>query len=369
MDDVQMIAPATIAWLGAGLGAVFGVAGNRSNFCTMGAVADIVNMGAWTRMRMWIFAMGIAVLGTGAMQLAGVIDVGKTIYTAPRLLWLSHLVGGLLFGVGMTLAGGCGAKTLIRLGGGNLKSLVVFVFVAIAGYMTLKGLFAVWRANLIDPVSVTLPSQQDLPSLLAGTLGVERARALMLLMTIVGGGASAFALASREFRKADPLLGALAVGLVVVAGWYVSGHLGYVAEHPDTLGEVFIATNTGRAESLSFVAPYAFTMELLTMWSDASRIVTFGIASALGVIAGSALYALASGNFRVEGFHDPADLARHILGAILMGFGGVTALGCSIGQSITGLSTLSIGSLLTAVSIVAGATATVKWQYWRAMQD
>jgi hypothetical protein len=191
----------------------------------------------------------------------------------------------------------------------------------------------------------------------------------MVLMAIVGGGAAAFALAGREFRKADPQLGGLLIGLVVVGGWYVSGHLGYVAEHPDTLEEAFIATNTGRAESLSFIAPYAFTMELLTMWSDTSRIVTFGIASALGVIAGSAIYALASGRFRVEGFRDATDLGRHLVGAMLMGFGGVTALGCSIGQSITGLSTLSIGSLLTALAIVLGATLTVKWDYWRAMAD
>lgn len=369
MNETQLVAPSTIAWLGAGLGLVFGFIGNRTNFCTMGAVADIVNMGAWTRMRMWIFAIAVAIIGTGALQLAGLIDVSKTIYTAPKLLWLSHLAGGLAFGVGMTLAGGCGSKTLIRLGGGNLKSLVVFVFVAIAAYMTLKGLFGVWRVNFIDPVAVSLPTQQDLPSLLGSVLGMERASALMLMMGVLGGGAALFALASRDFRQFDPLLGGLLTGLVVAAGFYVSGHIGYIAEHPDTLEEAFVATNTGRAESLSFIAPYAFTMELLALWSDTSKIVTFGIASALGVVGGSALYALTSGSFRVESFRDAPDLSRHIIGAILMGFGGVTALGCSIGQGLTGLSTLSVGSLITFAAILTGATLTVKWEYWKAMRD
>jgi uncharacterized membrane protein YedE/YeeE len=118
----------TIAWIAFAIGAVFGAAAQRSNFCTMGAVADILLMGDWTRLRMWALAAAVAITGTSWLQLAGLIDVHESIYTAQRLQWLSHLVGGGLFGVGMVLASGCGAKTLIRLGGGNLKSLVVFVF-------------------------------------------------------------------------------------------------------------------------------------------------------------------------------------------------------------------------------------------------
>jgi uncharacterized membrane protein YedE/YeeE len=346
---------------------VFGWVGNRTNFCTMGAVSDVVNIGAWRRARMWIFAAGVAIIATGALQLAGQIDVGKSIYTGSRLLWLSHLAGGLMFGVGMTLAGGCGSKNLIRLGGGNLRGLVVFAFMAIAAYMTLKGLFAVWRAAVLDPVAVTLPAAQDLPSLLSRVTGIERRTALLALVAVAGGGLVVFALAGRDFRQRDPLLGGLAIGLLVALGWYVTGHVGYVADHPETLQEAFIGTNSGRAESLSFVAPYAYTMELLTYWSDASRIVTFGIALSLGVIGGSAAYALASGRFRLEAFHDVGDLRRHLIGAVLMGAGGITALGCTIGQGISGVSTLSIGSILTTIAIVAGGAATMKYQYWREM--
>ena len=365
MNETQLVSSSAIAWLGAGLGAIFGWVGNRTNFCTMGAISDVVNMGAWRRARMWMFAAGVAILATGALQLAGQIDIGKSIYAGTRLLWMSHLVGGLMFGIGMTLAGGCGAKTLIRLGGGNLRALVVYAFMAIAAYMTLKGLFAVWRVAVLEPVSIVLPAAQDLPSLLARGAGLERRAALLALMAIAGGGLVGLALAGREFRQREPLLGGLAIGLLVAAGWYVTGHIGYVADHPDTLQEAFIGTNSGRAESLSFVAPYAYTMELLTFWSDSSRIVTFGIALGLGAVAGSAACALASRQFRIESFHDVGDLRRHLIGAVLMGAGGITALGCTIGQGISDISTLSIGSILTTIAIVAGSAATMKVQEWR----
>jgi uncharacterized membrane protein YedE/YeeE len=153
---------------------------------------------------------------------------------------------------------------------------------------------------------------------------------------------------------------------VVVGGWYVSGVVGHVAEDPNTLQEAFVGTNTGRMESFSFVAPLAYTLEYLMFWTDKSRIVTYGIASAAGVIAGSAAYALATRSFRWEGFRDAEDTANHMVGGLLMGFGGITALGCTIGQGISGFSTLAVGSILTFASIVAGSAATLKYQYWRA---
>ncbi len=369
MDANTLPSATLIAWLGVGLGAAFGFVGQRSNFCTMGAVSDILAMGSWTRMRMWLAAIGVAILATGALQLAGLIDVSKSIYTSGRVLWLANLVGGALFGIGMTLAGGCGSKTLIRIGGGSLKSVVVFAFVAISAYMTLKGLFGVWRVRWLEPWVWNVGSGQDLPTLLAASTGLSPRTLWLLLMALFGGGLLLFSLAGRDFRRPAPLLGGLLTGVFVAVGWYVTGHVGYVSEHPETLQEAFIATNTGRAESLSFIAPYAYTLELLMMWSDATRIVTFGIATALGVVGGAALSALTSGSFRVEGFRQTEDLARHILGAILMGVGGVTAMGCTIGQGVTGLSTLSVGAFLTFVAIVAGCAATIQWELRRAMKD
>jgi hypothetical protein len=349
---------------------LFGAVGNRTNFCTMGAVSDWVNMGDTGRMRMWLLAIGVAILGASSLHLAGVVDLAKSIYPGPNFTWLSYLVGGFLFGVGMTLGSGCGSKTLIRIGAGNLKSVVVFLVAGIAAYMTLRGLFGAFRVGVLEKASITLATGQDLPSLISGFSGFSRKTLTVGLAALIGGGFIAWAYSSRDFRaNPDCTLGGVVTGLVVVGGWYVSGRLGYLAEDPSTLQEAFVATNTGRMEAFSFVAPLAFSLEYLMLWTDKSKIVTFGIASTAGVIAGSLAYALLSKTFRWEGFRDAEDTGMHILGGVLMGFGGITALGCTIGQGISGFSTLALGSILTFAAIIAGAAATMKWQYWRMTRE
>jgi hypothetical protein len=332
----------------------------------MGAVSDWINMGNLSRMRMWLLACAVALLGSSALHLAGLVDLSKSIYPGPNFTWLSYLVGGFLFGVGMTLGSGCGSKTLIRIGGGSLKSLVVYVFLGIAAYMTLRGLLGAFRVGVLEKATVALPSGQDLPSLLSSVTALSKGTLVTLLAAAIAAVMLAFIYRSKEFRSTyDYTLGGVVTGLVVVGGWYVSGHIGHLAEDPNTLQEAFVATNSGRMESFSFVSPLAYTLEYLMLWTDKSKIITYGIASAAGVIAGSAAYALASKTFRWEGFRDAEDTALHVLGGILMGFGGITALGCTIGQAITGFSTLALGSIITFASIVAGSAATMKWQYWR----
>lgn len=358
----------TILWLAFAVAFVFGAIGQKTHFCTMGAVSDIVNMGDWSRMRMWLLAIGIAILGAGALHAAGLIDLGKSIYRTPTFTWLSYLLGGLCFGIGMVLASGCGSKTLIRIGGGNLKSLVVFLVLGVVAYMTMRGVLGVFRVNVLEKAAVTFPGGQDLPALLAAA-GMAPQTAFLLAVLGIGGGLTAFCLMKRDFWTVDNLLGGLGTGFAVVAAWYVSGHLGYLPEHPDTLEEAFLATNSGRMESLTFVAPQAYTLELLMLWSDTSRKVTFAIATVLGVIAGAGAWALVTRSFRWEGFASVEDTTNHLLGAALMGFGGVTAMGCTVGQGITGFSTLALGSIVTFLAIVAGAAATLKFQYWRLMRE
>jgi uncharacterized membrane protein YedE/YeeE len=358
-----------VVWGGLALGFLFGAVGNKTNFCTMGAVSDAVNMGDWNRMRMWLLAIAVATAGASALQLAGLVDLSKTIYTSPRFTWLSYILGGLLFGIGMTLGSGCGSKTLIRIGTGNLKSLVVAIVLAITAYMTLKGILGAFRVAVLDPVGATFAGGQDLPSLIAPALGFDRKGVLGALGFALAGSLLAFVFKAREFRTFDNVLGGVVVGLVVVGGWYLSGHVGHLAEDPATLEEKFLATNSGRLESLSFVAPQAYFLELLMLWSDKSRVATFGIASVAGVLAGSLAWSLATRTFRLESFRDAGDLVNHLVGGALMGFGGVLALGCTIGQGISGLSTLALGSFLAFCAIVAGAALTMKIQYWRLMRQ
>jgi len=365
--------PSLVAGCGFVLAFVFGAVANRTNFCTMGAVSDVVNMGSWDRMRMWLLAIAISIIGAQALDLTGVIDLSKSFYVRPNITWLSYILGGFLFGIGMTLGSGCGSKTLVRLGAGNLKSLVVFVFLGIASYMTLKGLFGVWRVAWFDPVATDLNTWKiptgDLPAIVASAFGVARRVAAIGIGGLVVAVLLAFVFKDREFRASrDNLLGGIVVGLTVVGGWYVTGHLGF-AENPDTLENTYFGTNSRTIESLSFVAPVGYLLELLMLWSDKSLTVTFGIAATLGIIAGSAAYALVTRSFRWEGFVSAEDTASHIVGGILMGFGGVLALGCTIGQGLSGLSTLALGSVLAFMSIVAGAALTMKWQYWRLARE
>ncbi|HWH82738.1 MAG TPA: YeeE/YedE family protein [Burkholderiaceae bacterium] len=354
----------SVLWAAFGLSALFGAIAQRTHFCTMGALADIVTLGDWARMRMWLMAMGVAIVGFNAMVAAGWLDAGKSLYGGPRVVWLSALVGGAMFGFGMVLASGCGSKTLVRIGGGNLKSLVVFVVLGVAAFATLKGISAVARVASVDRVAVTLASSQDLPSLLAASTGLARATLAAVLGLVIGGALLAWSLARGDGRSLDALLGGLGVGAIIVGVWWVSGRLGHLDEDPGTLQEAFVATNSRRMESLSFVAPVAYALDWLMFFSDASKRLTIGIVSVVGVVLGSAAVAVPTRRFRWEGFRDAGDTARHLVGALLMGVGGVTALGCTIGQGLSGLSTLSLTSFVALAAIIAGALAALRWQAW-----
>ena len=366
MQEIDLKALSTLVlWVSFGLSVLFGAIMQRTHFCTMGAVSDIVNMGDWTRMRMWVMAMGVAMIGFNLMVALGWLDATQSLYGGPRFLWLSALVGGLMFGFGMVLASGCGSKTLVRIGSGNLKSLVVFIVLGVAAFATLKGITAVARVATVDAAVITLVSGQDLPSLLAAPTGVPKATLAALLGSGLGGLLIVWALARAEGRSADNLLAGLGVGAIVAAVWWVSGRLGHVAEDPNTLQEAFVATNSRRMESLSFVAPVAYTLDWLMFFSDKAKLLTIGIVSVAGVVVGSAVYSVLTRGFRWEGFRDAGDTANHLVGAVLMGVGGVTALGCTVGQGLSGLSTLSLTSFVAVASIIAGAVAALHFQIWR----
>lgn len=345
------------------LGAAFGAVVHRTNFCTMGSVADIVGFGDWTRMRMWALAVAVAIAGTAALAAFGLIDPAASFYTTPRFTPLAYVVGGLLFGFGMVLAGGCGSKSLVRAGAGSLKALVVVCVMGLFAYITLRGVLGVFRVYGLEAVGVEFATTQDLPSLVAGDAGGPGAR--LAIAAAVAGALLLFVLRDRAALSRDVLMGGLGVGAVIVGVWFVSGHLGHVFEHPSTLEEAYVRTNSGRMEALSFVAPVAWTLDYLMFFSDAGKVMTIGVAAVLGVLAGAAASAVASGRFRWEGFRDTEDTANHLVGAGLMGFGGVTALGCTIGQGLSGVSMLALGSFMTIAAIIAGAVAGLRYQAWR----
>ncbi|MCQ8896844.1 YeeE/YedE family protein [Limnobacter humi] len=351
-----------VLWATFAIGLWFGAVSHRSHFCTMGAVADIVNFGNWNRMRAWGLAIGVASLALQAMTLTGLARPEDTIYLNPQWSWLSGILGGLLFGVGMVLASGCGSKTLIRLGGGNLKALVVFLVLGLTSYMALKGILGVVRVQWFDPLKIDLGNASSIPGLLGESVQTSVATAVTIGLPVVLIATSLFA---RSAWNKETLLGGLGVGLAIAAVWWVAFNLAYLPEHPETLEAAYLGSYANRPEAFSFVAPYAYTLEWLMFYSDASRVLTVGVVACAGVVLGAAASAWQEGSFRWEGFQGVEDTANHVVGAALMGFGGILALGCTVGQGLSGASTLSVASWITTLAIVAGAWVALKYQTWR----
>ena len=354
-----------VLWASFALAVVFGAIAQRTRFCTMGAVADVVNMGDWERARMWALAMAVAVLGFNGMVALGWLQAANSIYAAPRVLWLSVLLGGLMFGFGMVLASGCGSKNLLRLGSGNLKALVVLVMLGLSAFATLRGITGVLRVNTVDKIYFELPGGQDLPTLGAATFGMSAPVLALAFGGVLGAGLLLWVLSKPEGRHGEVLLGGIGIGAVVAATWWVSGKLGYVPEDPNTLEPAFLGTNSRRMESLSMVAPVGFAIDWLLFFSDKSKVLTLGIVSVVGLSVGACVVSLVDRSFRWEGFGSVEDLANHVAGGVLMGVGGVTAMGCTVGQGLSGISTLSIASFIALGAIIAGAVAALRYQGWR----
>jgi uncharacterized protein len=355
----------TVLWATFVVTYALGMVMQKTGFCTMGAISDVFIISSWNRLRQWFLAIGVAILGFTFLAHLGLIDSLKTIYTSNKFLWLSTLVGSILFGLGMVLASGCGSKTLVRIGGGNLKSVIVFMVLGLTAYMTLRGFLGVIRINTLDAVFITFSTPQDLPSLFAAPLGMARANLHLALGFIIGLAFIAYALADKKFRTTENIFAGVSVGLAITAIWWVSGSLGHVAEDPNTLEEVFLLTNSGKMESLSFVAPYAYSLDWLMMYSDTSKVLTIGIVAVVGMIVGSATVAVVTKTFRWESFRNTEDTANHLVGAALMGFGGVTALGCTVGQGLSGISTLALGSLLALPGFILGGYLGVRYLQMR----
>ncbi len=356
---------------------VLGAVGQKTRFCTMGAVSDWINMGDTGRMRSWVFSMAVALTGVVVLESTGVIDLsGETFppYRTASFAWLRYLAGGLMFGIGMTLASGCGNRTLVRIGGGNLKSLTVLLVAAVSAYLMLwtplfEKAFLPWiQATTINLAPYGMPTQEA-GSVIAGMFGLAPSRSLNWTVgAFVALGMLVWVFRSRDFREsADNIIGGAVVGLAVIAGWWVTGGpMGRAwKEYAEMATEIPSRVQT---QSFTFVAPMGDTLRYL-MSPEKLSLINFGVVALAGVILGSLLYALPSKSFHYERFFTVRDFATHVLGGALMGIGGVVAMGCTIGQAVSGVSTLAIGSILAFFGMVIGAAGTMKYQYWRMMQE
>jgi uncharacterized protein len=351
-----------------GLAVVMGAVANKTNFCTMGAVSDWVNMDDTGRLRAWLLAIAVALLGVTILEATGKAVIGTGTfppYRTANFAWLRYLLGGLMFGVGMVLASGCGNKTLVRIGGGNLKSLVVLAIASVTAYiMNWTNFYDAIFGRIMSATSINLAPHGFASQALGDLVGVGNAVAgAVVALALIG-----YAFSSKDFREnKDNILGGIVIGLVIVGGWYVTGSEMGVRwkEFAD-----FADTKPLRVEtqSFTFISAMGDTARYLMNPTDTS-LVNFAIMALAGVIAGSLLWSLLSRSFRVEWFVSTGDFGNHAIGAILMGVGGALSMGCTVGQAITGISTLALGSILTFIAIVAGAAAMMKYQYWQMMRE
>ncbi len=373
---------------------ILGLVANKTNFCTMGAVSDLVNMGDAGRIRAWILAATVALIGVVALESLGLVNMSSTLppYRGSEFQWGRYILGGVLFGIGMTFASGCGNKTLIRIGGGNIKSIFVFAVIAVIAYYMVdpfKELPSTWYqtyfASWLGQASISLDTPQDLGSIAGNWFGVSAMTMRIVLGVVVAAIALRFIFRSEEFRKSgDNIFSGVVIGLIVLLAWYFTSNTAVNTEDgafsmTQFYGEwdMMMDSEEGKpkngstnlqAQSFTFISPIGQMFGYIGS-SFSSAFLSFGVVAVLGVILGSFIWTLISRSFRIEWFNSFKDFYMHMIGAVLMGFGGVLGLGCTIGQGITGVSTLALGSFLVFISIVFGSAMTMKIQYYQMVYE
>ena len=327
-------APALAGLIG---GLALGLAARRGRFCTLGAIEDAAYGQDWKRLRMWALVLAVAIAGTFLLAYLGGFDRGATLYA--RLSWnpAAAIIGGLVFGYGMAIAGNCGYGALARLGGGDLRSFVIVVVMGLVAYLVMSGPLAPLRVQLFPtgPGDGTASGYADLA---ASALSVPPLLPALLFAAALAG----WALADRGFRASrQAILWSVVAGAAIVSGWWATTAIG---------NRSFEAV---AVESHAFTAPVGET--LLYVMTGSTGGPSFAVGSVVGVVLGAMIGSLSKGQFRWEACDDPGELGRQILGGAFMGVGGVLALGCSVGQGLTAFSTLAYSAPVVLAAVVAGA--------------
>lgn len=344
--EKKIMSPLVLSlWAGLAIGAVFGVTVQRTGFCLNSAFRGALVTGDNRKLASFGLAMAIALLATQTLEASGLIDLRRSIYLSTPTSWLVVPLGGALFGYGMIAANGCGPRALVLLGQGNLRSFLVLLCLGIAAFAALSGIFAPVRTALTGPTTLAFDKVPSIPRYLEAALGANAARLVpaALLSAIL----AALAFRSAAFRASPrDIAGGIVVGLLIAAGWFATGYLGQDEFEPAPVA------------SLTFIAPVGETIQY-AMFATGARM-TFGIAVVSGVFLGALASALATRSYELQGFSRPTQMLRYMAGGALMGLGGAMALGCSIGQALTGFSTLAFGSFLAGAGIVIGSTLALR---------
>jgi uncharacterized membrane protein YedE/YeeE len=358
------------------LGFILGYVVNKTNFCTMGAVSDLVNIGDDSRLKAWLLAITTAIIGVTTLEYLGMVDVSESRipYRNSVLFWPRYIFGGVMVGIGMTLASGCGNKILIRIGGGNLKSIFVLLVAGLmALLMTRTDFYGTIFHSWMNPISPDLAKlgipDQSIQTIFASLSNIDTGNIIITLLIpfIICIFLLKYILSSFSRLSSDNIISGIVVGLVVTFAWLISGgELGQAwIENNDFLDTPYPSVGV---QSFTFINPMGEVLIYATSIFD-NFYLTFGVTALISTIIGSFVYSLMSNNLRIEWFANRHDFYRHLIGAVLIGIGGVLSLGCTIGQGVSGVSTLAIGSIITLLSIIFGASLMMKIEYYRAVYE
>ena len=358
------------------LGFILGYVVNKTNFCTMGAVSDLVNIGDSSRFKAWLLAITTAIVGVTLLEYLGIVDVSESRipYRNSVLFWPRYIIGGIMFGIGMTLASGCGNKILIRIGGGNLKSIFVLLIAGLmALLMTRTDFYGLIFHSWMSPISPDLAKlgipDQSVQTIFSSLTNIDAGNILITIFIplLICVFLLKYIFSSYTSLSSDNILSGVVVGLVVTFAWLISGgELGQAwIENNDFLDTPYPSVGV---QSFTFINPMGEVLIYTSSVFD-NFYLTFGVTALISTIVGSFVYSLISNNLRIEWFANKHDFFRHFIGAVLIGIGGVLSLGCTIGQGVSGVSTLAIGSIITLLSIIFGASLMMKIEYYKAVYE
>ncbi len=318
-------------------GLLLGLAARIGRFCTLGAIEDLLYSSDDRRMRMWGVAIGVAIIGTHWAMSSGGMDSAEAAYLDRVWNPLATIIGGLLFGYGMALAGNCGYGALARLGGGDIRAFVIVGVLGLSAYFVMSGPLAPARV-LLFPIQEGAAQPQGFAALLNSSLDVPELATGMIIGTAI----LALSIASpRMLSSPDMIFWGVVVGGVIVSGWmgtYWVAQVGFGNEP---------------VESHSFAAPIGDTI-YYTMTASGNEL-SFSVGSVVGVVVGAFIGSIRKGHFRWEACEDPRELKRQMLGAAFMGGGAILAMGCSVGQGLAAFSVLSYSAPVAFISIMIGA--------------
>ncbi len=327
-------------------GVILGFAARTAQFCTLGAIEECYYGSERTRLRTWLLAIGVAVALTQFLHIAGLVDLSRSFRLGSQIPWFGAIFGGVLFGFGMALVGTCAFGMLVRLGGGDMRALISTLTVGIVGFMTMSGIFARWRLEYVDSIAIELPplSRQGLNDLLFGPSLQGRILVTVAVVLATAG----WALSRRRYRRnIVQVLAGIAIGATIAWGWFITSTFGQDQFYPH------------QPESYSFVRPIG--QALLWLMTASGSSASFLIGGVFGVPAGAFLAAWRKGEVHWEAFDDAREMRRHLAGSALMGAGGIMALGCTIGQGMTGIAALSLTSFIALAGIVIGALIGIRY--------